>query len=447
MTPKAETRYAQSGDVSIAYQVVGDGPIDLVLAPGFTSHLELLWQEPSAARFFTRLASFARLIRFDKRGTGLSDRVAVPSLEQRIDDIRAVMDAAGAERAALMGISEGGAMCMLFASTYPARTSALVLYASFARLTSAPDYPWGRPPDALAGRIEKRRSTWGTGATVALFHPSRAGDPAYLEWAAAYERQSASPGAVAALMRMNDEIDVRHILPAIGVPTLVIHRRGDAVVEVEHGRHLAERIPNAKYVELPGVDHSPFRDPDSLVDEIEEFVTGARRSADIDRVLATVMFTDIVDATARASALGDRAWRDVLENHHAVVRRDIARFNGREIDTAGDGFLAAFDGPARAVRAASAIAADVRALGLDIRAGLHTGECEVANGKLAGIAVHIGARVAALAQPGEVLVSQTVKDLVVGSGLGFHDRGAHTLKGVPSEWRLYALDPRSVGRA
>jgi pimeloyl-ACP methyl ester carboxylesterase len=437
-----ETRYAQSGDVSIAYRVIGDGPLDVVLVPGAFTHLEHMQLQPRIVRIGERLASFSRLITFDKRGTGLSDRaVSIPTLEQRMDDVRAVMDAVDSERAALIGISEGGPMSMLFAATYPERTVALVLFGTFARGLWADDYPWARRPDEREARIAAIRSTWGTGASLEHYAPSLAGDEAFRQWWAAYERMSLSPGAAIALARMNAEIDVRHVLGAIRVPTLVMHRRDDRIAAVQHGRYIAERIPGAKYVELPGVDHMPIAgDTERFVNEIEEFLTGVRRGAEHDRVLATVLFTDLVGSTEHAVTLGDRRWRDLLERHHAMVRRELAVFRGREIDTAGDGFLAAFDGPARAIRAARTITDKVKLMGLEARAGLHTGECEVLGDKLSGIAVHIGARVAALAGPGEVLVSSTVKDLVAGSGLRFLERGAHQLKGVPGAWQLYSVD-------
>jgi pimeloyl-ACP methyl ester carboxylesterase len=437
-----ETRYAQSGDISVAYRVSGHGGLDVVLVPGAFTHLEHAQLQPRAVRFAGRLASFSRLITFDKRGTGLSDRtVAVPTLEQRMDDVRAVMDAVGSERAALIGASEGGPMSMLFAATYPERTVALVLFGTFARASWADDYPWARRPEEREAQIAAIRSSWGTGASVERYAPSLAGDDAFRQWWAALERTAASPGAAIALARMNAEIDARHVLDAIRVPTLVMHRRDDRVVGVEHGRYIAERVPGAKYVELPGADHIAIAgDTDRVVDEIEEFLTGVRHGAGHDRVLATVLFTDLVGSTEHAVALGDRQWRDLLDRHHAMVRRELAMFRGREIDTAGDGFLAAFDGPARAIRAARTITDKVRLMGLEARAGLHTGECEVMGDKLSGIAVHIGARVAALAGPGEVLVSSTVKDLVAGSGLRFRERGAHELKGLPGAWHLYAVD-------
>ena len=440
MTTKPETRYARSGDVNIAYQVVGEGPRDLVLVPGWLSNVEVFWEEPSMARFLQRLASFSRLILFDKRGTGLSDRVAdMPDLETRMDDVRAVMDAVRSSRAGLVGYSEGGPMCALFAATYPERTSALVMIGSFARRTWAPDYPWGPTREERERTIDMMEREWG-GPIGLEAAPSVVNDPRYREWWARLLRMSASPGGNRALQQMNIEIDIRHVLPVIRVPTLLIHNTGDRLIPVEYGRYMAERIPGAKYVELPGADHPPWvGNADTILDEVEEFLTGVRRGSDPDRVLATVMFTDIVDATRRAAELGDRRWRDLLESHHAMVREQLVKFRGREIDTAGDGFLAAFDGPARAVRAACRIAGDVKRLGLEIRAGLHTGECEVMGPKLGGIAVHIGARVAALGSAGEVLVSSTVRDLVAGSGLRFEDRGMHALKGVPGEWHLFAV--------
>ncbi|HYL91140.1 MAG TPA: adenylate/guanylate cyclase domain-containing protein [Burkholderiales bacterium] len=432
-----ETRYARSGDVHIAYQVIGSGAIDLVVVPGFVSHVEGWWQEPASAQFFERLAAFTRLILFDKRGTGLSDRVAdVPTLEVRMDDLRAVMAAAGSERAALLGVSEGGAMSALFAATYPERTSALVLYGTFAQFSS-----WVPSPQHLARFLRAIDENWGTGNSLPHFAPSAAQDERLIRWWGHHERLGASPGAAMALMRMNSEIDVRHVLPTIRVPTLVLHRTGDVTVNVEAGRYQAAHIPEAKYVELPGIDHIPFiGDAESILGEIEEFLTGVRPIPEPDRVLATVLFTDIVGSTELAARLGDRGWRDLLEAHHALVRQELVRFRGREVDTAGDGFLATFDGPARAVRCACAISDTARPLGITVRAGLHTGECEVIGEKLGGIAVHTGARVVAIARPNEVLVSRTVKDLVGGSGLRFADRGVHLLKGLPTEWQLFAVE-------
>ncbi|HKQ25615.1 MAG TPA: adenylate/guanylate cyclase domain-containing protein [Burkholderiales bacterium] len=437
-----ETRYAKSGDVNIAYQVVGKGPPDLVLVPGWMSNIDVFWEEPTIDRFFNRLASFARLILFDKRGTGLSDRVSdMPSLEVRMDDVRAVMDAVHSERAALFGYSEGGTMCALFAATYPTRTAALIMAGSYARRTSAADYQWGLDERQLHTFVDRAEREWGGAVGIEERAPSMAHDERFRQWWARFQRMSASPAAAATLARMNSEIDVRHVLPAIRVPTLILHSVNDQTINVGAGRYLAERIPGAKLVELQGADHVPWlSDADVVVDEIEEFLTGTRRGQEADRVLATVLFTDIVGATESAAKLGDRRWHDLLDSHHALVRRELVRYRGREIDTAGDGFFATFDGPARAVRCACAVSDAVRSLGVEVRAGLHTGECEVMGDKVGGIAVHIGARIAALAAAGDVLVSNTVKDLVAGSGLSFRDRGAQSLKGVPGDWRLFAVE-------
>jgi class 3 adenylate cyclase len=436
-----ETRYAKSGDLNIAYQVVGEGEFDLVYVPGWISNIELMWEEPNHAHLLSRLASFSRLILFDKRGTGMSDPVPVdrlPTLEQRMDDVRAVMDAAGSDKAALFGSSEGGLMSIVFAATYPERTRALVTHGIYAKRLRGDDYPWAPTPEERAAEIDATERNWAGEMDISVLAPSA--DEAFKRRAVAYLRRSASPGAAVALLRMNSQIDVRPALPTISVPTLVLHRTGDIDVNVEEGRWIASQIPDATFVELPGDDHLIWAgDVDGLIDEVEDFLTGSRPAPVIDRVLATVLFTDIVGATERASELGDRRWRELLEQHHAVVRRELERFRGNEIDTAGDGFLATFDGPARAVRCASAIHQALAPLGLQVRAGLHTGEVEVADGKVAGIAVHTGARVAALAGAGEVLVSGTVKDLVAGSGLEFEDRGTQELKGVPGEWRLYAV--------
>jgi len=431
-------QYAKSGDVNIAYQVVGDGPFDLVLVPGWVSHLELGWEEPSVARFLHRLASFSRLIMLDKRGTGLSDRVSLaelPTLEQRMDDVRAVMDAAGSKRAALFGISEGGSMASLFAATYPERTSALVLYASNAR------HPLGSlTAEQLQPILDATERSWGQGIDLPMWAPSRGNDPQLKQWYARWQRQAASPGAAVALLRMDAEIDISDVLPAIRVPTLILHRAGDQAVPVSESRYMAERIPGAKYVELPGMDHFPMAgDSDAILDEIQELLTGVRPAPEPDRVLATVLFTDIVRSTQRAAELGDRRWHDLLDSYYALARRELGQFRGREINTTGDGFLATFDGPARGIRCACALNDSVGQLGITIRAGLHTGECEVMGEDVGGIAVHIGARVAAKAAAGEVLVSSTVKDLVAGSGLEFEERGSHRLKGVPEQWRLFAV--------
>jgi pimeloyl-ACP methyl ester carboxylesterase len=444
------TDYAKSGDVHVAYQLLGDGPVNLVFVPGFVSHVEHFWEDPSLARFLRRLASFSRLVFFDKRGTGLSDRVSeawVPTLEERMDDVRAVMDAVGFERAAIFAPSDAGSMAILFAATYPERTTALVLYGTFAAGVKEPGYPWGAPPAEWDAAAERWREQWGR-VVFALerFAPSKIGDERYREWFGRLERLAASPGAAAMLARMNGDIDVRRVLPAITVPTLVLHRRGELVVPVEEGRFIAEHIPGATLVELEGVDHWPWLgEADSVIGEIQEFLTGTRESPEPDRVLATVLFTDIVGSTERAVEVGDSRWRDVLEDHHAVVRSALTRFRGQEIDTSGDGFFATFDGPARAVRCACAIVAGVKPLGLEVRAGLHTGECELIGDKVGGIAVHTCARVAAKAAPGEVLVSRTVKDLVAGSGLEFADRGVHRLKGIPDDWQIFAVQQELRG--
>jgi class 3 adenylate cyclase len=443
MSGRPTTRYARSGDVSIAYQVVGDGPIDVVLVLGFATHLELQWESPPFANFFDRIGSFSRLIIFDKRGTGLSDPVTeAPTLEQRIDDVRAVMDAAGSERAALFGISEGGPMSVLFAATHPERVTALVLHGAMGRTTEAPDYPWAVPAEALLeSATEFIAPYWGVeaDAMLELFAPSFVGDPEAAEFTARLERSAASPSMMQQLFEMFLDIDVRAVLPTIRVPALVIHRRGDRVVNRRAGEELAAQIPGARYVELPGIDHLPWAgDTESVLGEIEEFLTGARSVPEPDRVLATVMFTDIVGSTERAAKLGDARWRALLAAHQAAVRRELTRFRGREVKTLGDGSLATFDGPARAIRCGQAIAEAAQSLGLEVRIGLHSGEVEVMDGDVGGIAVHIAARVGALADAGEVLVSSTVRDLVAGSGIGFVDRGTQQLKGISDEWRLFA---------
>ena len=445
---EAETRYARSGDVSIAYQVTGEGPFDLVHVPPFTSHVELAWRIPDTAEFIRRLSSFSRTIRFDKRGTGMSDRVSgTPSLETRMDDVRAVMDAVGSERAALLGFSEGGPMTILFAATYPDRVWALILVGSYPRTLWAPDYPWGIPEEQYAWSDDDQRS-WGTPEQSKRLADDLAPSASEesREALAVLIRQSVSPGAAAALSRMNGQIDVRHVLPAIRVPTLVINRTGDAARIVGGSRYLAEHIPGARHVEVPGLDHSiSAGDAESILGEMESFLRDvweehASQAAEPDRVLATVLFTDIVGSTSKAAELGDARWRELLGEHHAAIRRQLTRFRGTELDTAGDGFFARFDGPARAIRCACAITEAVKELGIEVRAGLHTGECEIVESKVGGIAVHIGARVAKEARPSEVLVSSTVKDLVAGSGLEFVERGTAELKGVPGEWRLFAVE-------
>jgi pimeloyl-ACP methyl ester carboxylesterase len=436
-----ETRYARSGELRIAYQILGDGPLDLVWAPGYLSHLEQNQWWPSYADLLERLASFSRLITFDRRGTGLSDRIlSLGSFEELLDDITAVLDAAGSERAALFGGAEGGPMCALYAATFPERVSALVLGASYPRRTAAPDYPWGLDEARQARILAAYDERWGTREFgVGMLAPSLADDERFLEWHAQACRFAGTPASALAWFRITMEIDIRDVLPAIRVPTLVLHRTDDRVIPVEAGRYLAEHIPEAKLVEFPGSDHYPFAgDYGSYVEEIEEFLTGSRSRRERDRVLATVLFTDIVGSTERAAELGDRRWAELLSDHHRVVRAELERHRGQEVRVVGDSFLATFDGPARGIRCAEAIRDAVRPLGIEVRAGLHTGELELAASGIEGIAVHIGARIAALAGPGEILASSTVKDLVAGSGIEFGDRGAHALKGVPGEWHLYA---------
>jgi pimeloyl-ACP methyl ester carboxylesterase len=431
--------YASNGDVQIAYTVLGDGPIDLVYTNGIWSNLDTLWEEPRWNRYAERLASFSRLIVFDMRGIGLSDRGSEPPLiELQMDDVRAVMDAVGSESAAIYGAARGGAMTMLFAATYPERVRALVLYAALAKTIRTDDYPYGRTD---AEQDEFLRLF--TEAIGSLERLERQGPTAIRElshWWPRFERSVGTPERFRELGAIFRDIDVRAVVPAIQAPTLLLHRTDDWVVPIGHAHYLAQTIPNARLIELPGVDHITFvGDTDPLVDEIEEFLTGARSAPETDRVLATVLFTDIVGSTERAAAVGDRRWRELLEQHHRLVRRELERFRGNEIDTAGDGFMASFDGPARAIRCARAIEDANETLGVDVRAGVHTGECERLGDKLSGIAVHIAARVASNAGPGEVVVSQTVKDLVAGSGLEFEDRGLHELKGVPDAWRLFAV--------
>jgi pimeloyl-ACP methyl ester carboxylesterase len=439
-----ETRYTKNGDTSIAYQVIGEGPLDLVLVHGWVQSFDAGWEIEPIKRFYLRLASFSRLILFDKRGIGLSDRVAVdhlPTLETRMDDMRAVMDDVGVKRAALFGHSEGGAMCALFAATYPDRTQALVIAGGAARMKWAPDYLFGETDEAIAELERSIVDDWGTELIRSLLGqlgPSIVDDEELVHAHTRAALRAASPAAAVALTRMSMMIDIRHLLPAIQVPTLVLHRTDE--VMADRSRYMGERIPDAKIVELPGNDHMPWLgDQDAAIDEIEEFLTGVRPHPALDRVLATVLFTDIVGSTELAADLGDRRWRHLLERHNSLIRRELGRFRGRELGTAGDGLLATFDGPARAVACAVSIRDAARALGLQIRFGLHTGELELDGSEVRGIAVHTGARVAAKAGPGEVLASSTVKDLVAGSGLEFEDRGSHELKGVPGQWRLYAV--------
>ena len=434
-----EIRYAASGDVSIAYAVLSDGPVDLVYVHGFAGNLDAELETPVYRPFHERLASFSRFILFDRRGTGLSDRMReAPTLETRMDDLRAVLDAVGSERAVVVATFEAASMCLLFAATYPERVMALVLYNPIAKGTRAPDYPWADPPDVPL-TVDDLRRTWGS-VEFAESHardmaPSFADDPAFVRHMARMQRLAASPSAAMTIIRMAMDVDVRDVLPAIRVPTLVLNmpaKRGEA-------EYIVARIPGARRFEVPGPDFMITLLGSAVYDEIERFVDSVRGEAPPDTVLATILFTDIVRSTETASELGDRAWAELVERHHALVRGHLDRFRGRELDTAGDGFFATFDGPVRAIRCAEAITQAVPDLGLQVRAGLHTGECELVDGKVAGIAVNIGARVASHAGAGEVLVSQTVKDLVAGSGLEFDDRGATELKGVPGEWRLYAV--------
>jgi pimeloyl-ACP methyl ester carboxylesterase/class 3 adenylate cyclase len=426
--------------VHIAYTMLGNGPVDLVYTPGLWSNLDIMWDEPRWARYLDRLASFSRLVVFDMRGVGLSDRgPSAPSLELQMDDLRAVMDASGSGRPVVFGGGRGGAMTMLFAATYPERTQALVLYAAQARTVRGPDHPFGRTVEEQQAFYERFVAEMGTGKNLDLQGPSGLTDPTFVQWWARFERLVATPTAFRELAEIFSALDVRGVLSSIQAPTLVVQRIGDHVFPAEQARHLAKSIPNARLVELPGEDHIPFLgDADALLDEIEEFVTGTRPAPEVHRVLSTVLFTDIVGSTVQQAAKGDSAWRAVLVAHHAIVRDALARWRGVENDTAGDGFYATFDGPARAVRCAMEVCDRVRSLDIEVRAGVHTGECVLLDGKHTGLAVSIGARIATTAGPSEVLVSQTVKDLVVGSGITFFDRGTHLLKGVPDEWRLYA---------
>jgi class 3 adenylate cyclase len=441
---RPETKYAKSGDIHIAYQVFGEGALDVIVINGFTTHIELVWEHEPTAHLLHGLASFARVITFDRRGSGLSDPVGeAPTLEERMDDVRAVMDAARSQRAALVGVSEGVTMSILFAATYPQRVSALVLSGGMARSTYAEDYPWGTPAEALTeAGLEIMLPHWGDGSTIEVAAPSQAENAAAREFYGRLERSTASPGMLTALAQMFLDLDVRDVVPTVHAPALVLHRTRDRLVNVRHGRWLAKNLPDARMIEFDGDDHTfAYEGPDEWLGEVQEFLTGARRAPAVERSLATVLFTDIVDSTRAAADLGDRRWRELLEGHQRDVRDALARFNGREVKSTGDGFLATFDGPARAIRCAEAILDSSAARGLTVRAGLHTGECEVMVDDIGGIAVHIAARVSAQARPHEVLVSRTVRDLVAGSGLQFTDRGTHTLKGIPDEWQLYAVEP------
>ena len=427
-------KYARSGDINIAYEVTGSGPLDLVLVSGFVSHLELDWEEPRYRRFLERLGSFSRLIRFDKRGTGLSDRPSsLGGIETRIDDVRAVMDAVGCESAGLLAFWEGGPMAAVFAATYPHRTTALALFGTFARRVRGSDYPWHIERDALVARTEEIVAAWGTEETTSLDSFSPGADASLRRWWIARDRAGATPGSIRQFILGNVDIDIRPVLPAIQAPTLVLHPE----IFPGEGEYIAERIPNARLVITPDGQYLPWLVPEAI-DELELFFTGVRPRPLADRVLATILITDLVGSTDRAHQLGDHAWAELLDRHHAVVRRELARFHGEEIDTAGDGFLALFDGPARAIRCALEISAALRELSLDVRAGIHTGEIERSRDQPPrGIAIHLGARVANTAQAGEVLVTSTTHDLVAGSGIEFRDRGDHQLKGLPERWRLY----------
>jgi class 3 adenylate cyclase/pimeloyl-ACP methyl ester carboxylesterase len=440
--PRDEFHYAKSGDIAIAYATYGEGPPDVVFAHGFAGNIEIERETPFQRNFHDRVASFSRFILFDRRGTGLSDRPREPAtLEARMDDVRAVLDAAGSERAVLFGTFEAAAMCILFAATYPERTLGLILYNGYAKGTWSPEYPWAETIEEQRQQFEYHLRTWGTyenaEQSVRVAAPSHADDPDFIARWARHHRLSASPGAVATLLRMMADVDVRDVLGAVRVPTLVAHAPGNR----EDAEYMTARIPGARRIEMPGPDFAVYLQTETLLPEVERFVS-TLDAEEPETVLATVLFTDIVGSTAKLAELGDTGWRELVERHHALVRQQLSRFRGEEVDTAGDGFFARFDGPIRAVRCAQAIGGSLRELGLEIRAGLHTGECELVDGKIAGLAVNIGARVAALAGPGDVLVSSTVKDLVAGSDLGFEDRGVAELKGIPGEWRLFAVTSR-----
>ena len=441
-----QTHYVRSGHHDIAYQVTGSGPLDLVVAPPVISHLEFEWTEiPQYHRFYERLGERFRVIRFDKQGMGMSDRIGdqVPTVEERMDEIRAVMEAAESHRAAIMGLSEGGGLSILFCATYPERAVALVLFGATARMIKAPDFEFGVDPEFYDQAISSFEENWGTGQFwVAATDLSMAFRPEAMETGGRLERLSATPAAFAATMRMNAQFDVRPALYLVSVPVLVMHRRDELTPGIAHGRYLAEHLHGARFIEYPGAEHWPWLgDAERVVEDIEEFLTGQRvdHHLDVERVLATVMFTDIVDSTSHAVSLGDRRWKELLEHHDSVLKEQIGRFRGRFLKSTGDGGLATFDGPGRAIRCATALRSKMRGLGIDIRAGLHTGEVDLRGEDIGGIAVHIGARVAALAEAGEILVSSTVKDLVVGSGVEFDDRGAHILRGVPDSWHLFRV--------
>jgi class 3 adenylate cyclase/pimeloyl-ACP methyl ester carboxylesterase len=434
-----EISYAKSRGLNVAYAVAGDGPLDLVVVPGFVSHLEAAFGQPAISNATRRLSSFARVIIFDKPGTGLSDPTPGPStLEERMEDLTAVLDAVGSERAALFGVSEGAPMCALFAASHPERTEALIMYGSYAKGIAGDDYPWAPLQEQVDLGGEMIEEEWGTGVMLEVYAPSKLDDPDFARWWAQYQRQAASPGMARATARLASEVDIREVLPAISVPTLILHRKHDSLWPVEGARYISEQIEGAELVELEGIDHFPFvGDSEAVFGEVESFLTGSRRMPEPERQLLTVMFTDIVDSTKRGAEMGDRLWHNLLDGHNEVVREQLERFRGREVSTAGDGFLATFDGPARGIACAEEITRAVRPLGIEVRAGLHTGEVEIRGEDIGGMTVNIGARISAMAGPGEVLVSGTVKDLVVGSDIEFEPRGSHPLKGVPGEWDVF----------
>jgi class 3 adenylate cyclase/pimeloyl-ACP methyl ester carboxylesterase len=444
-----EIAYAKSRGLSVAYSVIGDGPIDLVLVPGFVSHLEAAFEQPAIERAVKRLARFARVISFDKPGTGLSDPIDGPqTLEHRMEDVTAVLDAVDSERSSLFGISEGAPLSALFAATHADRTQALIMYGSYARGSASADYPWAPAWEQVEAAAEMIDNEWGRGVWLDVYAPSAAADPEFARWWSHYQRVAASPAMAKAVVRLAAQIDIRDVLPAISAPTLVLHRVGDLLWPVEGARFVAESIPGARLVEFPGADHFPFTgEADLILDEVETFLTGTRHAPEPDRRLLTVLFTDIVGSTEQVARLGDRRWRELLARHDALVRAELKRHGGREIKTIGDGFLATFEGPARAIECAQAIIAAAGSLGIEIRAGVHSGECEVVGDDVAGISVHIGARVGALARAGEVWVSGTVKDLVVGSGIEFSERGPHELKGVPGEWPIFRVEAIETTRS
>ena len=443
---RPETRYTRSGDVHLAYQVFGEGSLDIVIVPSWVGNVEHWWDHPAPARFFRRLADFARVILFDGRGIGLSDPgPGLPTLEDRVDDVLAVMDAVDSSRAALFGEADAAAVSILAAASHPERVESLVFVNAYATSRWQEDYPWAPKPEERAEQIEGIVAAWGQGGpaadfAIALLAPTVAGDESFKEWWVSMSRQSTSPGQLRRALEMNADMDVRPVLGSIKVPTLVLHRQDNKAVPVENARYLASHVPGAKLVELEGADHLPFTgDVESLVGEVEEFLTGTRGSVGDERVLATILFTDIVDSTRRASELGDRRWRELLDTYDDVVRRQLERFRGRPVKATGDGHLATFDGPARAIHCTRSIAVQTARLGLQLRAGIHTGECEMRGDDVGGIAVHVASRILGVAAPGEVMVSSTVRDLVVGSGIRFEDRGSHVLRGVPEPWRLLCV--------